>query len=215
MSLLPIPVVVVNAVVVNGQLPPLRPPPPHPSAGLTHRPTGICALHNYLFSSMAVLCHQCVCLLFPPPAERRPTSLLGSTHAALNALPLSRRAPLCPTSLPLLSPAGLSFFSSSPLSCSQTRAAHGPPLQPSLLWLLLCMSTPRLTFFPRWPLLSARSLVSLLHISLHEDFAPAEVDELPEPQRPGEERERFPRGPRREAEEGRSQRHLEHVRRMQ
>lgn len=150
-------------------------------------------------------------LIVSSPAEQRPTSRLGSTHAALNALPLSRRAPLCPTSLPLLSAAGLSFpFLLPSILLSDSRSPSS-----RLLWLLLCMSTLRLTFFPRWPLLSARSLVSLLHISLHEDFAPAEVDELPEPQRPGEERERFPRGPRREAEEGRSQRHLEHVRRMQ
>lgn len=49
----------------------------------------------------------------------------------------------------------------------------------------------------------------------HEDSAPAEVDELPQPQRAGEERERFTRGQRGEAEEGRSQRHLEQVQQTQ
>lgn len=46
----------------------------------------------------------------------------------------------------------------------------------------------------------------------HEDSAPAQVDELAQPQRAGEEREKFTGGQRREAEEGGGQCHLEQVR---
>lgn len=99
---------------------------------------------------------------------------------------------------------------------SDSRCLCSPlQLSPRVSSPCLCMSAQSLTFFLSWPLLSANSCFSPLSLHLHhEDSAPAEVDELPQPQWAGEEREKLTRRQRREAEEGRSQRHLEQVRQI-
>lgn len=144
------------------------------------------------------------------------TSRRGSTHTTLNVLPLSHYASLCPTSLLLchrpLFLLSLCSFLLCVLSIHLTDSCCScSPLQ--LSPLCLCMSAHSLTSFLSRPLLSAFSCFFPLPLYLpHEDSAPAEADELPEPQRAGKEREKFTRRQRREAEEGRSQRHLEQVR---
>lgn len=125
-----------------------------------------------------------------------PTSRLGSTHPALNVLPLSHHASSCPTSLLLLSPAALCivivlfFFpplrtlvslSDSGRLCSPLPSGPSPPRVPPRH---LCVAAHSLTFFLSRPAaLSAYSHFSPLPLYFpHEDSAPAEVDELPQPQ---------------------------------
>lgn len=129
---------------------------------------------------------------------------------------------------PPLSPAALCivivlFFLLPPLRALSLSLRLAPlmfssPLQPSprVSSQRLRVSAHSLTFFLSRPVLSAYSCFFPLPPRLpHEDSAPAEVDELPQPQRAGEKREKFTRGQRGEAEEGRSQRHLEQVHQIQ
>ena len=100
------------------------------------------------------------------------TSQLGSTHSALNVLPLSNHAPLCPISL-LLSLAALRF-------CHFLLLIFSSLLRP-----------PRVSFLflniHRADLLSASIRCPPFLYLRHEDSAPAEVDELSKPQRAREE----------------------------
>lgn len=138
---------------------------------------------------------------------------LGSTHPALNVLLLFHHASFCATSLLLchrlllvLSCFFFSFFdprrrcSLLPSSSFFTFPLSAPVCQPMTLLYLS----------PVW--YSVYSRFSPLPSYLpHEDSAPAEADELPQSERAGQEREKFTRGQRGEAEEGRSQCHLEQV----
>lgn len=126
-----------------------------------------------------------------------PTSRLGSTHPALSVLPLSHHASFCPTSL-LLCHRPLFVYrhcAISPcilvsLSLKLTLLMFSSPLRLSPRVSSPCLSVcraHRLTFFLCCPLsLSEHSLSLPLHLP-HEDSAPAEVDELSQPQRAGEE----------------------------
>lgn len=114
-------------------------------------------------------------LLFSPHrrrgATRWPTSRLGSTHPALNVLPLSHHASFCPTSLLLchqpLFVLSLCFFSPLCVSLRLPLLMFPSPLQllPHVSSLCLCMSQLDLLF-----LLSGTQCVSVslhsLHISL-------------------------------------------------
>lgn len=205
-------------------------------------PSGICALHKYLFASIAVLYRQkpgreeelarpppfhpsvCVLLFFAvlrqavqrhcgPPLGWAPPILLLMCRFHLtmhhSVLYLSSSITGCSLYchcacyvlgffLCILSPF---MFSSLP-----------PTATASSCFLSVCLCMCRLIGWPSFsPVLYLEYSVSLpLHLP-HEDSAPAEVDELSQPQWAGEEWEKFAGGPRGEAEEGRSQRHLEQV----
>lgn len=136
-----------------------------------------------------------------------PASWLGSTHPAL-----SHHASFCPTSplspaalcivIVLFSPVSLRLslftFPSSAflvfLHCTSARLAAWPPFSPVRYLVRFCLSPLPSPYLP------------------HEDSTSAQVDELAQSQRAGEEWEKFTRGQRREAEESRSKRHLEQVR---
>lgn len=115
--------------------------------------------------------------LLRPRAVRWPTSRLGSTHPALNVLPLSLHASFCPTSLLLchrpLFVLSLCFFPSvfsySSLSLSLCLCSLPFPSSrsPRVSSLCHCMSAHSLTFFLSYPVLSAYSVsFRFLYISL-------------------------------------------------
>lgn len=151
-----------------------------------------------------------------------PTSRLGSTHPVLNVLPLAHHSSLCPASLlhchrPLCHSVTVlilsrrlcfPFPSSLPLMFSTCQLTDWPSLPPVLYVV-------QVLFLSDWGFFLLFFLIFLLSPYLpHEDSAPAEVDELSQSERAGEEREKFTGGQRGKAEEGRSQRHLEQVHQM-
>lgn len=175
MSPLPIPVfVVVNKA---GPLPPPSPPPPlrtvtksrllrsaYPAVPLASVLCINICLHQWLYCTDREAEREedyapigaCAIVFFS--SERGsavtlwPTSRLGSTHPALNVLPLSHHASSCPTSLLLcrqpLFVLSLCFFPSLCGSLILTPLMFSSPLQPSSLCSFSLSVCPSFAFCP-------------------------------------------------------------------